>query len=184
MPRPARTGYNRKVGPTLLYFAYGSNLHPLRLRERAPSARFVQVTAIAEHSLRFHKRGRDGSGKCNAYFTAHTNDKLLAALYEIDAREKSELDQHEGVGAGYEIRTFSVMALGHEREVLAYVAMADHIDESLRPFSWYSELVLIGATYHGFPTTYLQSIKQVRTIVDTDQARVERNERILSRIRR
>ncbi len=168
----------------LLYFAYGSNLHPLRLRERVPSARFVQVTAITEHSLRFHKRGRDGSSKCNAYFTADPNDKLLAALYEIDAREKSGLDQHEGVGTGYEIRTFSVMALGREREVFAYVAMVDHIDESLRPFSWYSELVLLGATYHRFPTTYLQSIKQVRTVVDTDQARVGRNERTLAQIGR
>jgi hypothetical protein len=172
------------MGPTLLYFAYGSNLHPVRLRERVPSTRFVQVTAITEHSLRFHKRGRDGSSKCDAYFTADRNDKLLAALYEIDAREKSELDQHEGVGAGYEIRTFSAMTLGPEREVFAYVAMADHIDESLRPFSWYSELVLLGATYHGFPTTYLQSIKQVRTVVDTDQARVGRNERILAQVRR
>ncbi|MFQ5755801.1 MAG: gamma-glutamylcyclotransferase family protein [Acidiferrobacterales bacterium] len=184
MPPPAWTGYNRKMGPTLLYFAYGSNLHPLRLRERAPSARFVQVTAITEHSLRFHKRGRDGSSKCNAYFTAERNDKLLGALYEIDAREKPALDQHEGVGAGYEITTFSVMALGREREVFAYVAMANHIDESLRPFGWYTELVLLGATYHGFPTTYLESIKLIRTVVDTDQARAGRNERILAQMRR
>ena len=54
------------MSATLLYFAYGSNLHPERLRERVPSAESLGVARLEAHVLRFHKRGRDGSGKCDA----------------------------------------------------------------------------------------------------------------------
>ena len=56
---------------TLLYYlAYGSNLHPVRLTERVPSARFLGLTSLFGYQLRFHKRHEpDGSGKCNMYHT-------------------------------------------------------------------------------------------------------------------
>ena len=53
----------------LLYFAYGSNLHPTRLGDRAPSVELVGTAVLEGHALRFHKRGADGSGKCNALAT-------------------------------------------------------------------------------------------------------------------
>ncbi len=38
------------------YFAYGSNLHPVRLIERVPSASLVGVIGISKHRLAFHKK--------------------------------------------------------------------------------------------------------------------------------
>jgi hypothetical protein len=49
------------------YFAYGSNMETARLRERMPSAKPLGVAKLSGHELRFHKRSKDGSGKCNAF---------------------------------------------------------------------------------------------------------------------
>ena len=35
----------------LHYFAYGSNLHPVRLKERVPSIKLVGTVELAHHDL-------------------------------------------------------------------------------------------------------------------------------------
>ncbi|MCG6868740.1 MAG: gamma-glutamylcyclotransferase [Gammaproteobacteria bacterium] len=82
----------------LRYFAYGSNLLPQRLRERAPSARLVGSGHVDGRTLRFHKLGGDGSGKCDCHATGDPNDRLWGAVYEMDAHEKPDLDAVEGPG--------------------------------------------------------------------------------------
>ena len=48
------------------YFAYGSNMLARRLTDpsRAPSAVACGVAEVRGFVVRFHKIGRDGSGKC------------------------------------------------------------------------------------------------------------------------
>ena len=48
-------------------FAYVSYMSVARLRMWAPSAMKVGLFWLASHDLRFHKRGADGSGKCDAF---------------------------------------------------------------------------------------------------------------------
>lgn len=60
------------VGPApgngnILYFAYGSNMSSARLRARVPSCRPIGIAFLPGHELRFHKRSKDGSGKCDAF---------------------------------------------------------------------------------------------------------------------
>ena len=83
------------AGP--LYFAYGSNLHPLRLRARVPSSRLVGRAKLRGHALRCHKKSLfDGSGKCDAYPTGREDDCVLGAVFTLDAAERPVLD---GFGA-------------------------------------------------------------------------------------
>ena len=51
----------------LYYFAYGSNLHPKRLKDpkRAPSAELVTTGTVTGYCLKWHKESSDGSSKCN-----------------------------------------------------------------------------------------------------------------------
>ncbi len=78
------------------YFAYGSNMSIARLRERVPSAVSFGCHALKEHDLRFHKSSKDGSGKCNAFFTGNDDDTILGVLFEIKSSEMSALDRAEG----------------------------------------------------------------------------------------
>jgi gamma-glutamylcyclotransferase len=83
------------------YFAYGSNLHPLRLIERVPSESWVGVIELTKHRLMFHKHSTDGSSKCNLVPTGSEADLIYGAIYEIDPAQKPDLDRVEGKGRGY-----------------------------------------------------------------------------------
>jgi hypothetical protein len=63
------------------YFAYGSNLHPVRLIERVPSANLVGVIGLSKHRLAFQKRSKDGSSKCNLFQTGSASDLVYGAIY-------------------------------------------------------------------------------------------------------
>jgi hypothetical protein len=159
------------------YAAYGSNLHPLRLRKRAPSARFLAATTIPGWSLEFHKRGRDGSGKCNIV-AAETS--VLFALFDIDANDRPKLDAAEGLNLGYEEIT---MDTGNFGRCFCYVASNTHIDDELKPFSWYKELVIAGLEYHQASTKYLQRVQSIEHIPDDNEARHRENMAIVAEAR-
>ena len=68
---------------SILYFAYGSNLHPIRLTKRVHEVEFVGIAELRSHALRFHKRSIDNSAKCDAFFTGAESDCVIGALYRI-----------------------------------------------------------------------------------------------------
>lgn len=137
----------------MLYAAYGSNLHPVRLQERVPSAELLGTGVVSGRELRFHKRSFvDGSGKCDIV----PGDGLVhVAVYDVPEDEKPLLDGFEGLGKGYRVEIVDVPGFS---PCFTYVAMDDHVDASLRPYDWYVRLVLIGCAYHGFPRDYVQAI--------------------------
>jgi len=147
------------------YVAYGSNLHPLRLTERASSARLIATSFLPNWSLHFHKRSKDGSGKCNIL---PGGDGIHVAIFDISVEDKLLLDKIEGLGRGYSETLLSIPDIG---ECVTYVAQQSHIDGSLAPYDWYKELVLMGARAHGFPDDYSQRISSLRAIEDPDPNR-------------
>jgi hypothetical protein len=160
------------------YLAYGSNLHPLRLGERVPSAAFEAVATLPGRRLVFDKRGQDGSGKCNLAVSTDPTHRVLGAVYSLDAAEVPLLDRFEG--AGYRHQALQVVAGNRRRSVFAYVAAPQHCDPGLKPFSWYRELVYVGARYHGFPAGYLQELAAIETIEDRDPHRQDRHRVLLA----
>jgi hypothetical protein len=59
-----------------------------RLRKRVPSANPIITAKLQNHSLRFHKRSDDRSGKCDACFTGEAADIVWGVIFDIDAAEK------------------------------------------------------------------------------------------------
>jgi gamma-glutamylcyclotransferase len=157
----------------LFYFAYGSNMSVSRLRARVPSARPHGVSQLTHHQLSFHKIGKDGSAKCDAYFTDNQHDLVMGVLYTIDHAEKAYLDQVEGLGKGYEIKQVDLLhPEGHQ--VSAFTYYATHIDSKLEPFHWYREHVLRGAEEFDLPEAYIADIRSVACIEDSNTERVIR----------
>lgn len=167
----------------LKYFAYGSNMHPLRLSARVPSCRAMGAAHLTGFRLRFHKRSIDGSAKCNALYTGHASDTIMGVVYQIAAHEKSGLDRFEFRGRGYHEATVHVTS-GDERDsVFIYLADPEYIDDFLKPYRWYKQFVVIGARHHGLPAEYVRAIEGVETVEDSDQERAERNFGILRRLK-
>ncbi|MEJ2692156.1 MAG: gamma-glutamylcyclotransferase [Candidatus Thiodiazotropha sp.] len=154
------------------YFAYGSNLHPLRLKERAPSAHAIGVIEAKGKKLTFSKRGsKDHSGKCNFYESNNPSDVVFGVLYEMDSSEKVALDSAEGKGFGYNEQTVCLEFDGKTYSSFTYIADSRYIDESLRPYEWYKQFVIEGARYHSMPEKYISMLESIAAIPDPDSKR-------------
>ncbi len=157
---------------TLRYAAYGSNLHPGRLVRRVSSARWLGSASVPDLELRFHKRGKDGSGKCNV---VAGDNEVHVAVYEFEAAEKPLLDDIEGLGRGYDAASLQVAGFG---TCFTYTASDTHINEALDPFGWYKQLVLLGCAFNGFPRGYVEQIRAVRHVIDPQPGRREEHLRL------
>ena len=167
-----------ETAPSFLYFAYGSNMSTARLRARTPSARALGKAVLSGHVLRFHKRSKDGSGKCDAFETGDSADRVIGVLYAIDTAERPRLDAAEGLNKGYQDATVTVLdAQDRHRKALVYKATPDFIDGSLKPYSWYRDHVLVGSVEHALPAEYVREfVESMDAQPDPDQER-ERRER-------
>ncbi|MDE0178311.1 MAG: gamma-glutamylcyclotransferase [Gammaproteobacteria bacterium] len=146
---------------TYLYFAYGSNMSSERLRARTPSAISLGRARLPGYTLRWHKLGRDGSGKCDIEPSDAPGTAVWGVLYGINSTEKAGLDAVEGLGVGYDQHTVRVETGTVVREAITYKARPDMIDAALRPLDWYKAHVLHGATEHGLPDEYVARITAV-----------------------
>ena len=141
-----------------------------RLRDRVPSAEVVGSYSLKEHDLRFHKSSKDGSGKCDAYFTGAETDRVYGVLFKISVSEKRTLDRAEGLGYGYKEQEVSVYSEnGQICKALTY--LATNIDEKLAPYTWYKQHVLVGAKEAFLPQWYIEKIERVSAIDDEDKDR-------------
>lgn len=168
----------------LYYFAYGSNLHPVRLQERVPSARLIGTTGLNAHQLAFHKRSDDGSSKCTIYKTNNADDVVYGAIYTLDPEHKSLLDKFEGNGLGYTDISITLNHQWLEYNCFTYRAQASHLVADLKPYHWYKEMVMQGAKYLGFPDAYLEKIRSVNSVEDPDHERKREQAMLLNKMRR
>jgi hypothetical protein len=167
----------------IYYFAYGSNLHPLRLKERVPAAHLVGVTELSKHRLAFHKQSGDGSGKCNMHQTGSGTDSVLGAIYKFPREHKDILDRFEGNGSGYIDDHVLLGHRGREHACYTYYAQDSHIVDHLRPYHWYKKLVVLGAKYLKFPDSYISAIEAVESVEDQQQQRRQEMGILIDKIR-
>lgn len=157
--------------PSHLYLAYGSNLHPRRLRERIGDIELAGVVELPGWRLCFDKRGADGSAKANLRPVPGSDHVAWAAVYRVAPEQWPVLDRFEGCGGGYETFRFDVFLEGRRQPALAYLTPSHWTTESMRPYDWYRALVLAGAAWLQLPGNYIDSIAASPVIVDPDTRR-------------
>ena len=155
---------------TLVYFAYGSNMSVCRLKGRVSSAKPVGIGWLPKHKLMFRKRSQDGSGKCD--IAPSDACRVFGVLFEIHSCQEKALDQYEGLCHGYLKKGCSVQ-VDEGRCMLAFVyyAAATHVDDKLKPYTWYLKHVIIGANEASLPQTYVDQVSSTESITDGNQAR-------------
>ncbi|HEX9654104.1 MAG TPA: gamma-glutamylcyclotransferase family protein [bacterium] len=158
------------------YFAYGSNMLEARLKHssRAPSASCIGAGMLRGYRIRFHKIGKDGSGKCNAQATDNLDDVVYGVVYHIADRDTSVLDEKEDVPrGGYSRKQVDIVMLDDysESPVDCYFANPKFIDDNLLPFEWYKALVIAGALEHDLPEEYVRLLREYPSIEDSDRER-------------
>ena len=165
----------------MFYFAYGSNLHPVRLGERLPRAKLAGTTTLPGFRVQFNKRSADGSAKCSIMANPEPGQLVHGSVFEIDADERSILDGIEGLGKGYSERRVVADLDGVAIDMFTYVVEASHIVSDWRPYDWYKELVLLGARHHGFPSEYVERIAAMPSMPDQESQRREKYQALIRR---
>lgn len=164
---------------SLLYFAYGSNIHPVRLTERIGDVRAVAVARVRGYRLAFNKRDNDGSAKCNLTPTGHGSDEVLGAVYFVTLEQFKDLMQIE---AGYRPSAVTIEIDAQTMPAATFVAETENVDNTLQPFDWYHKLVLSGVDHFEFPTDYRNRLRDVLTVPDEEHSRSAEVEQTLLRI--
>lgn len=152
----ASQGLPRVTCCAVLYFAYGSNLCESRLVSRAPSARFLGPARLDAHELRFHKRGRDGTAKADAW-QATDESHVWGAVAELAEADLLRLDSFE---PGYARSLLTVVTGSIGRPAWVYRADQSAVDSGLTPHAWYLDHLLHGGRARGLPAGYLASLSQ------------------------
>lgn len=163
----------------ITYFAYGSNMHLGRLTHRVGEVKSHSLAQLKGYRLEFHKRGKDGSAKCDAFYTGNKKDGVFGVLIELDPSQKMRLDYFEGLGNGYNECVIDAKTATGTIEAVTYTAQRQYIDPGLRPFEWYKLLVIEGAKQHGLPPRYISLIENMPHIDDPDPERDQKNCSIL-----
>jgi len=156
-------------GDPVLYFAYGSNMRLPRIEARLGVCEVLGSASLKGYNLRFHKRGADASGKCNAYKTADGRQHVWGGLYKLSNSQAQRLDEFEG--QGYLRRRINLSFQYQAIEAYTYVALSQWIDEQLLPFDWYRALVIQGAIDFGLSSSYVRRLSAFHCEVDPQPSR-------------
>lgn len=182
-----------------------------RLTARVPSARDPRVVRLPGYEVRYRKRGRDGSAKCDlvpaaggaaaggaadggppaggpAESGAAEGGALAGGpataygvVFTIDASDRRRLDRAEGAGAGYHAETLVVRCRDNDLDVFTYMADEAAVKPELLPFDWYRDLVVAGALEHGLPRDCVGRLRDVPVVEDPDVSRSDREKAVLER---
>lgn len=167
----------------MLYFAYGSNMLERRLKhpDRVPAANARGTAAASGFIVRFHKRGRDGSGKCTLVATDGAAE-AWGVLFHLTVQDFQALDRVEGVHLGGYARQpiRALRADGETAEAHTYIAQEPFIDDTLLPFDWYLGLVVAGAVEHGLPAEPLEALRQTPSAPDPVPVRAVEMKRLIN----
>jgi hypothetical protein len=128
---------------------------------------------LAGHVLAFRKESDDRSAKCDIP-TGKPEDFVHGFVFRITSSERKQLDEAEGVGKGYDATDVQVLTSHGPIPCVTYVAT--RINDGLRPYDWYRDLVLAGALEHGLPESYVTRIAETPIVPDPMPARTTRQE--------
>ncbi|MDK1289477.1 gamma-glutamylcyclotransferase family protein [Pseudoalteromonas umbrosa] len=148
-----------------LYFAYGSNLSSLRLKQRLPLVKLKGIATLKGYKLTFNMLSTDGSAKCNI-IKSPEESMVYGAVYVLNHEQISHLDDIEG--ARYDRVQFDVL-IGNDDYVSVHCYVANTFVNKELPFDWYKHHVFVGAQEHGFPIDYIEMIKTQKSTADADK---------------
>ncbi|MEX2604918.1 MAG: gamma-glutamylcyclotransferase family protein [Gracilimonas sp.] len=166
------------------YYAYGSNLHPVRVEDRLGSVKLYSTGRLHSAEIQFNKTGGDGSGKGTIKWVNNPSQCIYGAVYKISEEQERLLDGFESLGKGYKKIYLDVIS---ENETpincFTYQGMEQYIDDASIPFDWYKKLVVLGAEFLGFPKEYIRELKKTKSISDSNNDRLTLNSLLIERIK-
>lgn len=139
-----------------VYFAYGSNMDELQMRERCPDAKLVGQASLPGFQLAFTIFSQKRKSGC-ADIVRDKKSTVYGLAYELTDADLEALDRFEGAPDNYERIAVKIKCNGLSMRAYAY-HVASKV-EGFFPSPAYIDTILKNAEKHGFPAEYLDSLK-------------------------
>ncbi|MFA7326308.1 MAG: gamma-glutamylcyclotransferase family protein [Candidatus Kapaibacterium sp.] len=127
----------------MLYFAYGSNMNPDRLKERVGVYYGMEHGVLQGYKLTFNKKSNiPGRG----YATIEICDDSYVAgiIYKLSQKAIKILDMYEGFPAHYTKSYLSIETADGLKECVVYIANEDMLGVDLKPTNEYFRHIMKG----------------------------------------
>lgn len=148
----------------MLYFAYGSNLHPEQMRRRCPGHHVVGLAELRDYRVSFPLTSHDWGGGVASVSVAH-GDSVWGVVHDLTTEDLAALDGYEHfVGPGdqhnlYDRETVNVQLVRADdgsfpRRLRAWTYIARQANPS-PPSRRYLDAIVEGARFHRLPDDYV-----------------------------
>ncbi len=153
----------------ILYFAYGSNLDPERMKQRIGRIPTSQRARLPNYRLAFNKRASGDAG-VYANIVQETDREDWGVIYRCTHEEMDVLDKCEGVASGHYRRHYVSVELedGEIVNAITYVAGDAYICKEGSPSQEYLRHIVTGAQQHGLLEEYIKSIEDLASMDNSD----------------
>lgn len=159
--RLCRTAHGRHYRPypgrVALYAAYGSNLDPQRMAERAPYSPVAGTGWLEGWRLTFggEDRGWDGA---LSMVVEEPGNSVFVVLYDMHPLDEASLDAWEGISLGLWSK-IRVRVQTLEGSVLAWLYVLDAYEGGL-PSADYLAMIADAAAAGGAPDDYVEQVRR------------------------
>lgn len=135
----------------MYYFAYGSNMDVLQMKERCPSAKSLGVSSLGGYRFSLDYEGV-------ATIIPDSQNKVWGVLWEIQEDDKASLDRYEGVASHCYGPEFIVVGYGVTQvEALVYISLRKPNSGNRR--SRYMERIIQSAYQWNLPKLYINQLE-------------------------
>ena len=146
--------------PLDAYFAYGSNMSSEVMSGACPAATCLGPARLGGYRLAFMRRSvLTGTGVADV--VADARAETWGVLYELEPRDRAELDRKEGRGWAYELLEVEVEVANDRgsHTALTYT-VKDKEPAEVEPSPEYLERLLAAARARGLPERYLARLAE------------------------
>jgi cation transport regulator ChaC len=144
-----------------LYFAYGSNIDPERLKGRSVNFLHAEHGALEDYALSFNKRSKKFFDRGFANVTPSVGEHVEGVLYQVTEEDLLKLDKFEGCPTHYERVSLPIVAKTGLVTAYVYVAKKEWIVEGLKPTKEYLNHLMKGKEF--FTEPYFNRLKTIPT---------------------
>jgi gamma-glutamylcyclotransferase (GGCT)/AIG2-like uncharacterized protein YtfP len=141
--------------PTVLYFAYGSNMSARQMSARLPSAQKIGTGFIEGYKLAFNRKGSYRSGGV-ASIVSQPQSRVYGVIWSIPKAEMARLDTIEDPLAYKPIFVEVQPEKGNSFQCHAYQAIPQG---DFKPDAEYHSLVIEAAKEAGLPADYIEALE-------------------------
>jgi len=157
----------------MLYFAFGSNLEPVQMRERAPGHHVVGLAELRDHRLTFPRYSQRWGGG-GASIQPHHGGSVWGVLFDVNDDDLANLDRMEGYrGPGDQhneydrVDVFVELTRADDGSVPRRVRATTFVARSENPqppSRRYLEQILAGAVHHRLPEDYIALLRKTPVV--------------------